>query len=202
MKYQKDFLNWQEQSKDMWSQQDIRQDILSQAIRMPVWKPIDRIKELPGAWEIVDDITYDHTTGENREVYIHQLKVNALICALKVHGLNPLAICSVPFYEGFIMGVRHSYLDEDAESFIYLSGAESKYLCLVNMDAYRKHELTCAICGGLTKGAQWYNRDDGYGVCVDCVKEFRHEDRADFYDCYGKEGLNYPYIMPVYRLSI
>jgi hypothetical protein len=29
--------------------------------------------------------------------------------------------------------------------------------------------LTCCCCGKATRGRQWWNRDTGYGLCVECI---------------------------------
>ena len=31
--------------------------------------------------------------------------------------------------------------------------------------------LSCACCGEYCRGKQWWNRDDGYGVCAQCFRE-------------------------------
>lgn len=31
--------------------------------------------------------------------------------------------------------------------------------------------LNCACCGAYVNGRQWWNRDDGYGVCAQCFRE-------------------------------
>lgn len=54
--------------------------------------------------------------------------------------------------------------------------------------------LKCCCCGAATQGAQWWNRDNGFGLCPSCVvyikarKDYRPE---DFRDLYGVEGINY-----------
>lgn len=33
----------------------------------------------------------------------------------------------------------------------------------------RPRTLTCCCCDSDTKGRQWWNRDEGYGLCNDCI---------------------------------
>lgn len=54
--------------------------------------------------------------------------------------------------------------------------------------------LECCCCGGATKGRQWWNRDDGYGLCDSCI-EYCGADVAmgetDPEKCYGVRGYHY-----------
>ena len=52
--------------------------------------------------------------------------------------------------------------------------------------------LTCCCCGGETRGRQWWNRDTGYGLCVDCI-DFCHRgvNDATFADYYGERGVHF-----------
>lgn len=56
----------------------------------------------------------------------------------------------------------------------------------------RTRTLVCACCGEPTKGRQWYNRDDGYGICPPCgnaVAEREGEAAARSY--YGRRGIHW-----------
>jgi hypothetical protein len=52
--------------------------------------------------------------------------------------------------------------------------------------------LTCACCGGLTKGRQWWNQDTGYGLCSRCAQWIasRHGSETVEQD-YGKFGVHH-----------
>lgn len=54
--------------------------------------------------------------------------------------------------------------------------------------------LECCVCGGdAGRWAQWWNRDTGYGVCVECVRRLRARgtDEATIRQDYGVEGVNF-----------
>ena len=53
--------------------------------------------------------------------------------------------------------------------------------------------LECCVCGALTIGCQWWNRDTGYGICVPCVDFVRKhgETEAQITDYYGAEGIHW-----------
>lgn len=53
--------------------------------------------------------------------------------------------------------------------------------------------LYCAVCGELTRGRQWHNRDTGYGVCVACVEWVRSCQvcEEDIRTYYGDKGVHY-----------
>ena len=56
--------------------------------------------------------------------------------------------------------------------------------------------LTCAVCGAETKGRQWANRDNGYGICDKCVDTVEappeFETKEDYlYFNFGKKGFHY-----------
>jgi hypothetical protein len=56
------------------------------------------------------------------------------------------------------------------------------------------YSLECCCCGGNAgKFKQWWNRDDGYGICPDCIKDFRAKGMSEkeIRDCYGVEGVNF-----------
>lgn len=48
--------------------------------------------------------------------------------------------------------------------------------------------LTCACCGSGTRGRQWWNRDEGFGLCVNCIDFCASE---DFRLNYGDRGINF-----------
>jgi hypothetical protein len=52
--------------------------------------------------------------------------------------------------------------------------------------------LLCSCCGGVTRGRQWSNRDDGYGLCVFCI-DFcsRNETPERFQSLYGVRGVHF-----------
>lgn len=54
-------------------------------------------------------------------------------------------------------------------------------------------ELGCCCCGNSTRGRQWWNRDTGYGICVDCIAYVRKhgESEAEIRDNYGLEGIHW-----------
>lgn len=52
--------------------------------------------------------------------------------------------------------------------------------------------LTCCCCGELTIGRQWWNRDNGFGLCNACAERISEiEDEAHMESCYGKKGIHY-----------
>lgn len=52
--------------------------------------------------------------------------------------------------------------------------------------------LTCCCCGTSTKGRQWWNRDDGYGVCVSCGEStISKEGKAAAKSYYGERGVHW-----------
>ena len=53
-------------------------------------------------------------------------------------------------------------------------------------------KLICSCCGNPTRGRQWWNRDKGYGLCVDCAKRITvTEDEDTMKSCYGEKGKHY-----------
>ena len=65
------------------------------------------------------------------------------------------------------------------------------------MDAIRKarkqpkHWLTCCCCGNGTRGRQWWNRDDGYGLCPGCLDVNHAEDLLVQHDSFGYRGVHF-----------
>lgn len=56
------------------------------------------------------------------------------------------------------------------------------------------HHLTCCVCGEAAgRWKQHWNRDNGWGVCVDCVQDARNrgEPETEIADLYGEEGVNW-----------
>lgn len=52
--------------------------------------------------------------------------------------------------------------------------------------------LTCCCCGQETQGRQWWNRDNGYGLCEKCADIISHkEDAEEMRSCYGTKGVHY-----------
>jgi len=52
--------------------------------------------------------------------------------------------------------------------------------------------LTCCCCGERTKGRQWFNRDNGFGICGSCISKIeRKEDAETVKNCYGVRGIHY-----------
>jgi len=64
--------------------------------------------------------------------------------------------------------------------------------------------MTCCLCGnGAGRWQQHYNRDDGFGICVNCISwtrqralEYRggltpQNVEAEIADLYGKENVNW-----------
>lgn len=58
----------------------------------------------------------------------------------------------------------------------------------------RKIHLECCCCGGFAgHWEQWWNRDDGYGICRSCVdwQISRGTSAEEIRDLYGEEGRHY-----------
>jgi len=52
--------------------------------------------------------------------------------------------------------------------------------------------LTCCCCGELTRGRQWWNHDNGFGICGKCIKRIEVEEPWENLErCYGVEGIHY-----------
>ena len=52
--------------------------------------------------------------------------------------------------------------------------------------------LTCCCCGASTYGRQWFNRDTGFGLCVECIPFCeRGETPESFERLYGRRGEHY-----------
>ena len=59
--------------------------------------------------------------------------------------------------------------------------------------------LRCCCCGGYTKGRQFHNQDEGFGLGSCCV-EFVRPRVDDMERTYGIEGVHY--LLPVARGSL
>lgn len=57
----------------------------------------------------------------------------------------------------------------------------------------RAVRLDCCVCGLGCLGRQWWNRDDGYGVCEGCIADARQrgESEAEIERLYGKPGIHH-----------
>jgi len=65
---------------------------------------------------------------------------------------------------------------------------EKSQLLLKNKWLY----LECACCDQETKGRQWPNRDDGYGVCSSCFEdEVKRSGEKYALCCYGVKGVHH-----------
>ena len=52
--------------------------------------------------------------------------------------------------------------------------------------------LICCCCGMYTKGRQWWNRDNGYGICPRCVgEEKQRNDAIGIKSSYGEKNVHY-----------
>lgn len=58
--------------------------------------------------------------------------------------------------------------------------------------------LVCCVCGDGLWGRQWWNRDEGFGVCDSCSdRVLKMLGSADVLSCYGHEGVHYKVPTPV-----
>lgn len=56
----------------------------------------------------------------------------------------------------------------------------------------RIKKLRCCICGQDAKGRQWWNRDNGYGICGRCaVEEAATLSNREMIQSYGKVNIHY-----------
>jgi hypothetical protein len=53
--------------------------------------------------------------------------------------------------------------------------------------------LLCSLCGALTIGRQWLNREAGYGICATCVEWLRQRSTppVEMLQTYGHEGVHF-----------
>lgn len=61
----------------------------------------------------------------------------------------------------------------------------------IRVDSPARRKI-CACCAGITRGSQWHNRDDGFGLCNDCI-DFcaRGATPEDFQRAYGLRGVHF-----------
>lgn len=67
------------------------------------------------------------------------------------------------------------------------------------IEPLKQRRLSCACCGGNAGcWAQWFNQDEGYGICRKCVDWIRSPERAKHWEgeegferTYGVEGIHY-----------
>ena len=51
---------------------------------------------------------------------------------------------------------------------------------------------SCCICGRNAYGKQWWNRDKGFGLCIDCAEKWIGKtDRQEFERSYGRAGVHW-----------
>lgn len=52
--------------------------------------------------------------------------------------------------------------------------------------------LCCCVCGAGTKGRQWWNRDNGYGLCESCDRRLDGREIVNGYSrLYGTRGVHF-----------
>jgi hypothetical protein len=52
--------------------------------------------------------------------------------------------------------------------------------------------LQCSVCGGKAPGAQWWNQDQGFGICAGCFESERERNGfAEAERTYGRPGLHH-----------
>lgn len=53
--------------------------------------------------------------------------------------------------------------------------------------------LTCCVCGESTRGRQWWNRDDGFGICPASVEFVRSHGASEeeIIRSYGHKGIHW-----------
>lgn len=52
-------------------------------------------------------------------------------------------------------------------------------------------ELGCCCCGSSTRGRQWWNRDTGYGICVECLEFCGVAPGDNYAESYGYRGVHF-----------
>jgi hypothetical protein len=62
--------------------------------------------------------------------------------------------------------------------------------------------LVCCCCGVYTLGRQWWNRDTGFGCCVDCWR--KHYGSAEYDRGIGERGKHFAIKIPItaYRAGL
>jgi NMD protein affecting ribosome stability and mRNA decay len=57
--------------------------------------------------------------------------------------------------------------------------------------------LRCCVCGERTVGRQWFNRDEGFGLCSKCADYVgQRETEEEIRENYGVEGIHYNVVSP------
>lgn len=57
-----------------------------------------------------------------------------------------------------------------------------------------KRNMTCACCGEYAgRFEQWWNRDNGYGICPRCAKQEFERDHYEATECYGYPVINFTF---------
>lgn len=52
--------------------------------------------------------------------------------------------------------------------------------------------LLCGCCGAYMQGRQWFNQDQGYGLCENCAIWIRDkESMLEIFNSYGIEGYHF-----------
>lgn len=52
--------------------------------------------------------------------------------------------------------------------------------------------LRCAVCGASVLGRQWWNRDEGFGVCVPCAERHTIWNGVEYTRLlFGSDGYHY-----------
>lgn len=61
------------------------------------------------------------------------------------------------------------------------------------MNKSLKKKKTCALCGNYAgKYNQWWNRDNGFGICFVCVKNEKNKNTPEhLISLYGIKGIHY-----------
>jgi hypothetical protein len=54
----------------------------------------------------------------------------------------------------------------------------------------RPRALTCCVCGQRAMGRQWWNRDNGFGICVRCAEDWERT-YGDVERACGKRGVHW-----------
>lgn len=57
----------------------------------------------------------------------------------------------------------------------------------------KRKSKVCACCGNYAGNHhQWWNQDDGYGICIRCAKKEKIKNTEEwFYSCYGQEEIHF-----------
>lgn len=73
------------------------------------------------------------------------------------------------------------------------SGKSRAYVWdVVNALTRQPRRMICACCDSGTIGRQWWNRDNGFGLCKNCVDFCRRGcDDDDMFSSYGAKGIHY-----------